>query len=150
MSPRTVRPCNYPTGPTTPTDPPVPLPPAAPTISNFVVGSITGGPPAYLPGGHFTAGLSANITNATTASYVAYLVSSPTTVVTGTQNLFISGTNYGSPGTQLVTIDPSATSPNIILVMDVTDPSGPYIVTLTATGPGGSVSQTIDNVNIYY
>ena len=129
--------------------------PPAPTISNFVVAEITTGPFFFLPipGSHAAAFLTADIANATTASYVVYLVSSPSTVVTGTQYLLVSGNNTVSgPTPQSIAIDPSATSPNIrfCTYTDNGSASGPYIVTLTATGPGGSVSQTIDNVPIYF
>jgi hypothetical protein len=67
--------------------------------------------------------------------------------------LLVSGNNTVSgPTPQSIAIDPSATSPNIrfCTYTDNGSASGPYIVTLTATGPGGSVSQTIDNVPIYF
>lgn len=129
--------------------------PPAPTISNFVVAEITTGPFFFLPipGSHAAAFLTADIANATTASYVVYLVSSPTTVVTGTQSGITSGNNLVTGTTpQSITIDPSASLPNFSasIYSESPTPSGPYIVTLTATGPGGSVSQTINNVNIYY
>jgi len=147
MSPRTVRFSNYPTGPITPTAAP------PPTISSFVVQGTYGDPPGFAPGGNFLAVLDASIANATTASYVVYLVSSPTTVVTGTQSGITSGNNLVTGTTpQSITIDPSASLPNFSasIYSQSPAPSGPYIVTLTATGPGGSVSQTINNVNIYY
>jgi hypothetical protein len=141
MSPRTVRFSNYPTGPTTPT-----APPAGPTISSFVIsGFFTAG---YLPGGTVAASMAANLTNATTASYVVYLQSSPTTVVTGSQFYITSGNvNVIVANTpQSITLDPLASFPNIDIMINSNNGSanGPYIVTLTATGPNGSVSQSIN------
>jgi hypothetical protein len=140
MSPLTVRPCNYPTGPTTPT-----VPPAAPTISNFIIFEFYG--PTYLPGGTASASIRADVANATTASYVVYLASSPTTVVTGSQSSNGSGTNVVvGPTPQSITLDPLASSPNFGFLINsaIASANGPYIVTLTATGPGGSVSQSIN------
>ena len=128
-------------------------PAPAPTISNFVIQGLYGGSPTFFPGGHVVASLEANIANATTASYVVYLVSSPSTVVTNTQLLLSSGSNnVGAGPIQSITIDPLASSPNLNILTNTREASasGPYIVTLTATGPGGSVSQSINNVPIYF
>jgi hypothetical protein len=140
MSPRTVRFSNYPTGPITPT-----APPAGPTISNYVVTQYLF--QNYAPGGTAAASIVANLTNATTASYVVYLQSSPTTVVTGSQFLIASGDNNVVATTpQSIAIDPLASSPNLNFIINsvIASANGPYIVTLTATGPGGSVSQSIN------
>jgi hypothetical protein len=129
------------------TTPPDPNPP--PTISNFVIFEFYG--PTYLPGGTAAASIDADITNATTASYVVYLASSPTTVVTGSQFLIVSGNNnVVAPTPQSIAIDPLASIPNLNFIINsaIASANGPYIVTLTATGPGGSISQSI-NVPIY-
>ena len=148
MSPRIVHLCNYPTGPTTPTVPGPPGP-AAPTISNIVILQyLTSG---YQFPGTSAASIGATIANATTASYVVYLQSSPSTVVTGSQFIINSGTtSIIGTSPQSITLEPLA-SPTLSFIINssIGSVNGPYIVTVTATGPGGSVSQSI-NANITF
>jgi hypothetical protein len=122
---------------------PVPLP----QITNLqIIFIYTGGNPS-IPGGHSRAFLTCETLNATTMSYVITTQASPNGIVTGSQYRLTSGSiAITDPTPQSITI--ADNSIGIYLNSSTASADGPYVMTVTATGSGGSTTSSI-NVPIY-
>lgn len=117
-----------------------------PQITNLQIIFIYAGSNPNIPGGHTRAFLVCNTLNASTLSYVITTSAPPNSIVTGAQYRISSGDVITVPTPQSITI--IGNSVGIYLNSNSASIDGPYVMTVTATGPGGSATSSI-NVPIY-